>query len=140
MSRYFIVIHDFMIKDLKLKGYSLLVYAMMFSFYVNSSGVYTTFTDEMVKSMCGVSRRQYYDVAKNLISRGLVHFGTSNCILVINGDCADIAQVNAEIAHLIKNTNNLSSTSKKNLKEIKKINENNLDTLIKIAKTPWVKK
>ena len=65
-----IIIHEFMIRELKLSGVKLLLFALIYSFSQFGSGFFVK--DKIVCQYLGISRSQYYSAKKDLIINNYV--------------------------------------------------------------------
>lgn len=65
-----IIIHDYMIKDLKLKGFELLIYAVVNSFTQFNKVCFVK--DKIFCSFLGCSRSQFFKARSSLINKGLL--------------------------------------------------------------------
>ena len=80
-----IIVYEFMIRDLKLQGIKLLLYALIYSFSQFGQGFFCS--DKVVCSFLGISRSQYYACRKLLLDEGFIyykgdHLYTYSCSLV----------------------------------------------------------
>jgi len=129
MLRYF-VIENWMISVLNLKGYDLLLFAVMYAEYQlnEKSYPYNAIDAACPLHYCkliGCSRRTYFNCVKSLFEKGLLKivktvFDTN--VVVFNSDSAENALIGANIALLKESSkeNNLVVTKDK-LEEFKKI-------------------
>lgn len=68
----FIVIQDFMVKDLKLKGNNLLVYALIYGFSQDGKGIFTG-SYSYIQKMTGIDTKMtIYNVLERLTKSNLI--------------------------------------------------------------------
>ncbi len=67
----YIVIQGFMVKELKLKGTELLVYAIIYGFSQDGKGKFTG-SWKYLASWCNVTERDIAKVLKKLVDKGLI--------------------------------------------------------------------
>lgn len=65
-----IIVHDYMIKDLKLKGFELLIYSVINSF--SEFGQICFVKDKTFCEFLGCSRSQFYKARSALLYKGLI--------------------------------------------------------------------
>ena len=71
-NQKFFIVYDFMIKDLKLSGYELLLYALIYSYTNNTNEKCFWGSQEYVARCLGTHRQRINVCLKKLVEKGLV--------------------------------------------------------------------
>lgn len=82
-----IIIHSFMINELKLKGVELLYFALIYSF--SQFGQYYFADDKTTCSFLNISRAQLFRVRSSLINKGFIISSDKGLICPLRSDYLD---------------------------------------------------
>ena len=115
----FIVIKPFMVTDLKLKGNSLLLYALIYGISVNKGAFYGSI--EYMQTWCNASNRNVIDCLQGLIKQGLItKKKTGNSVIYVAKKYeADIE--NVDLLKFIESEESSQQSEESSLATVKKV-------------------
>ena len=121
----FIVIKPFMVTDLKLKGNSLLLYALIYGISVNKGAFYGSI--EYMQTWCNASNRNVIDCLQGLIKQGLITKKKTGNSVIYVAKKYEADTENVDLLKFIESEESSLATVKKVHSKSEESSHNNID-------------